>query len=106
MAENYHWNIIRVGVEVSCGSKVFKMGDWDVQNYPLVPKTVHFQPQVIQNPNQTVHFQPQVIQNPNHNCFEHFLNHYRFYFSSIKDWMTIFFFSIHESTLRALKVNI
>ena len=38
MTGKYPWNIIRVGVEVYRGSKVFKMSD--VQGYPRTPKTV------------------------------------------------------------------
>ena len=75
MAGKYPWNIIRVGVEVSRGRKVFKMRD--VQEYPRAPKTVHFQPHVIKNPNQ--------------NFYEQFLNHCRFYFSFIKDRMTNYY---------------
>ena len=52
MAGKYFWNIIRVDIEVSRGSKIFKMRD--VQQYPRAPKTVHFQPQVIKNPSHNI----------------------------------------------------
>ena len=38
--EKYLQNIVRVGVEVSRGTKTLKMRD--VQGYPRAPKTVHF----------------------------------------------------------------
>ena len=40
VSEKYLQNIVRVGVEVSRGSKVLKKRD--VQRYPSAPKTVHF----------------------------------------------------------------
>ena len=80
MTGKYLWNIKRVGVEVDRGSKVFKMRD--VQGYPRATETVHFQ--------------PQVIKNPNHNCYEQFLNHCRPYFFFIKDKMTNYFNLFHK----------
>ena len=38
--EKYLQNIVRVGVEVSRGSKILKLRD--VQGYRRAPKTVHF----------------------------------------------------------------
>ena len=40
--EKYPQNIVRVGVEVSRGSKILKLGGGDVQGYRRAPKTVHF----------------------------------------------------------------
>ena len=46
MTGKYPWNIKRVGLEVERVSKVFKTRD--VQGYPRAPKTVHFNPRLLQ----------------------------------------------------------
>ena len=47
--EKYLQNIVRVGVEVSRGSKMLKMRD--VQGYRRAPKTTFFNPKLLKNQN-------------------------------------------------------
>ena len=45
MTGKYTWNVIRVGVEVDRGSKVFKMRD--VQGYPRATRLYIFNPRLL-----------------------------------------------------------